>query len=117
MAKPRKDILTQTQKTTDKNVKYKDMVEQKRVMKESLNDHHQFNVNTKGLAHSTAIGKLQVEIDQKEIVEKSTWDSITRLEEDITNLTDKGKKYDALKAEGIRNMMQMDNYVDQENIR
>ena len=43
-------------------------------------------------------------------------DSINRLETDITNLIDKGETYDAMTAQGVSNMMQMDNYVDQANI-
>ena len=110
-------MKNQTKKTTDKNFKYKDMVEQKRAQKENLNDHYQFNVNMKGLAHSTTIGKLHVELEQKEIKETDLTDSITRLQQDITNLAAKGKKYDVLTAQSVRNMMQMDNFVDQENIR
>ena len=80
IAKLRKDLKTQIEKTTDKNVKYKDMVEQKRAMKESLIDHHTFNVNSKGSSHSMAIGKLQVEIEHTEIAELNLRDSISRLE-------------------------------------
>ena len=62
IAKLRKDLKTQTEKITDKNIKYKDIVEHKQVTNESLNDHHTFNVNSKDLAYSTTIGKLQVEM-------------------------------------------------------
>ena len=56
-------------------------------------------------------------MDRKDIAELSLRDSISRIEKDVTNLTDKGKNYDSLTAQGVRNMMQMDNYVDWVNIR
>ena len=86
-------------------------------MEESLNDHHSFNDKAKGLAHSTTIGKLEVEIERKDIVKINLRDQITRLEKDVTSLTEKGGKYDALTVQGVRNMMIMSSYLDCANIR
>ena len=51
-----KDVVTQTRKTTEKNVKFKDMVDQKLKTKINLNDNHEFKVKTTSLAHHVEIG-------------------------------------------------------------
>ena len=53
------------------------MVEQKRLTNENLNNRYQFKTQTKGLAHHAAVGRLQVEIERKEMFETYLKDSIT----------------------------------------
>ena len=44
-------------------------------------------------------------------------DTLTQLKKDVSNLTNKSKKHDCLTTQGLRNILQMDNFVDYENIR
>ena len=87
--KLRKNVITQIRKTTDKNVKYKDMVNQKRKMKINLKDHHEFNVKITSLAYQVAICKLEIDI-KKGMVETKICDTNTRLKKNITTITNKG---------------------------
>ena len=77
----------------------------------------EYRAVTVDFSHQTSLGMLQVEIEGFEITESCFKSVINRLEEEVRKLENKGKEYDKLVSQGVKNMIQMKAYGERADIR
>ena len=102
-------------KYDDEAEKYISVVEAKKTF--NMKDRAEFRVVTVDLTHHTALGMVQIKLEHLVIAESNLKSTVTRLEGDVRKLKAKGKGYDKLFLQGIKNMMQMKAYGERADIR
>ena len=88
------------------------LVESKRLMKIDLKDHFDLKEKSTAIYHQTMICTLEVSITRENILLDDNKEKKVRLKLDVKGLIEKVKKYDKETAQGISNMIKMNNYVD-----
>ena len=103
-------------KYDDEVVKHKAVIEaHKKAL--DMKDRAEYRAVTMCSIHQTDMGVLQIKVERLEIAESNSKSVITRLEGDVRKLENKGKEYDKLFLQGIKNMMQMKTYGEHTDIR